>query len=129
MPYVRIEIPSHWSLCPREQIFNAIDAALVAALGVPPDDAFLRLCEYEPAKARLPARHGPHFSFIEVQLFPGRSLETKRRLYRELNERLQALGIPGNDIAIALVEIAQENWGLQGGRPGSEIDHGFQVER
>lgn len=129
MPYVRIEIPDPWPLGASEPLFDAIDAALVAALGVPPHDAFIRLCPYASATARLPARHGPLFTFIEVQLFPGRSEATKRCLYRELCERLQALGIPGADLVIALVEIARENWGLQGGRPASEIDPGFVVER
>lgn len=129
MPYVRIEIPSPWPLGPCEALFAAVEGALVAALGVPPGDAFLRLATYDSATARLPARHGPLFTFVEIQLFPGRSEATKRSLYRELCERLQALGIPGDDLAIALVEIARENWGLRGGRPGSEIDPGFLIER
>ncbi len=129
MPYARIEIPSDWSMCPRANLLHAVDAALVATLGVPPGDAFLRLFEYRRDDVLIPARHGPHFVFVEIQLFPGRQLDTKRSLYRGLTDRLQALGIPGSDISIALIEIALENWGLQGGRPGSEIDHGFVIER
>lgn len=129
MPYARIEIPADWSLCPRPQLLQAVDAAFVTALGVPPRDAFLRLFEYAPADALIPAWHGAHFIFIEIQLFAGRSLEAKRSLYRALVEQLAALGIPGNDVSIALVEIPQQNWGLRGGQPGSELDHGFVIER
>lgn len=129
MPYVRIEIPPHWPFGSPELLFDAVDGALVAALGVPPRDSFIRLFPYGDETARLPARHGPLFTFVEVQLFPGRCEATKRCLYRELCERLQALGIPGADLTIALVEIARENWGLQGGRPASDIDPGFRIER
>lgn len=129
MPYARIEISSGWSLCPREHLLQAVDDALVASLGVPPHDAFLRLFDYRFGDALTPARHGPHFVFVEIQLFPGRTIETKRKLYRTVAERLQSLGIPGNDITIALIEISQENWGVQGGQLVSEIDHGFVVER
>lgn len=122
MPYARIEIPRGWTLCPRRRLLDAVDESFVSVLGLPSRDSFLRLCEYDPDEgACVPARHGPHFLFLEIQMFAGRSLEIKRHLYRDLLSRLVALGLPAGDVTIALVEIPLDNWGLQGGCPASEL--------
>ena len=125
MPYARIEIPAGWSASRKNDLLDAVDAALVEVLGVPPNDAYLRLFEY--ADARVPHCHGPQFTFIEIQLFPGRRPQTKARLYRRLVDRLAGLGIPAADLTIALLEIPAENWGIRGGQPASAIDPGFPV--
>lgn len=127
MPYARIEIPAGWSAVLKGELLAAVDAALVDVLGVPPDDAFLRLFEYTGEDARVPRRHGPLFTFIEIQLFPGRRPETKARLYRQIVERLADLGIPPQDITIALLEIAPADWGICGGVPAATVDPGFTV--
>jgi phenylpyruvate tautomerase PptA (4-oxalocrotonate tautomerase family) len=127
MPYARLEIPAGRSAAAKHALLEAVDAALVDVLGVPPRDAFLRLFEYTAENALLPARHGPAFTFVEIQLFPGRRPETKARLYRALVDALAALGIPPADITIALIEIAPADWGIAGGRPAAEIDPGFAV--
>lgn len=128
MPYARLEIPAGWSAARKSALLDTVDAALVEVLGVPPRDAFLRIFEYAPEAARVPRCHGPLFTFIEIQLFPGRRPETKARLYRRLVERLGELGIPAPDITIALVEIAAGDWGIRGGVPASTIDPGFPVK-
>ena len=57
---------------------------------------------------------------VEITLFPGRSLEIKRRLYAALVEELGAFGVPASDIQTVLIEVEPVNWGLQG-IPASEI--------
>jgi phenylpyruvate tautomerase PptA (4-oxalocrotonate tautomerase family) len=61
-------------------------------------------------------------------MFSGRSHATKRTLYRQLVDRLEALGVPPTDVTIVIIESPRENWGVQGGLPASEIDLGFDVE-
>lgn len=116
MPYARIEIPTTWSLCSQQQLLDAIDSSFESMLGVPRHDAFLRIYTYNPlTSAKVPRCHGNDFLFVEIQLFSGRSLETKRQLYRDLKDRFIAYGLPENDVTIVLVEIPFDNWGLKDG--------------
>ena len=66
-------------------------------------------------------------TYIECTQFPGRSLEAKKRLYRLLVDRLEALGTPRRDVVIVLHEPPIENWGVHGGRPASEVDLGYSL--
>lgn len=127
MPYARIEVPVGLPAAVKTGILDGVDDALVEALGVPPRDAYLRLFEYHPELTRIPRRHGPLFSFVEIQMFPGRTPETKARLYRLLAGKFDALGIPPADLTIALVEIPQADWGVRGGLPATQVDHGFTI--
>lgn len=111
MPYARIEIASGRSAHEKSALLAAVDAAFVTVLGVPPNDAFLRLFEFNPENARIPRRHGAGFTFVEIQLYAGREPATKAALYCELASRLGALGLPSADLSIALVEIPRDNWG------------------
>ena len=122
MPYARIEIPATWTLCTHQHLLDTVDACFVSVLDVPPQDAFLRLNTYDaPASSRVPLCHGAHFVFIEIHLFPGRTIETKRRLFRDLIDRFAELGVPQNDVTIALIEVPLENWGLRGGRMAADL--------
>ncbi len=127
MPYVRIEAVGDWLAPQADALFDRIDAVLVAVLGVPPDDAFMRLECHPTGRSRLPRAADPRFVMVRVELFAGRSLDTKRALYQGLCAALEALGIPPGALCVALDEIALDNWGLQGGRPASELVFGFDL--
>ena len=51
---------------------------------------------------------------VSVDCFAGRSVEAKRRLYGEIVDRLEPLGIPGDHVSITLRESPTENWGIRG---------------
>ncbi|WP_227505833.1 MULTISPECIES: tautomerase family protein [Acinetobacter] len=76
----------------------------------------------------MPPNKSEKYTLIEICMFHGRSLETKKRLYQTLVKNLTELGIPKDDIFILLQEQASENWGIRGGIPASEVDLGFKVE-
>lgn len=114
MPYARIEIAIGRSPQEKSALLAAVDAAFVATLGVPPNDAFLRLFEFAPENARVPAHHGALFTFIEIQLFAGRDEAVKSALYCALAERLGALGVPARDLTIALIDLPRRDWGIAG---------------
>lgn len=126
MPYVRIETRGDWIKPMATALFDNVDAALVRVLKVPPDDALIRLTCHETELIRLPRTADPHFVFVEVALFPGRSLEVKRTLYRELTAAVAAIGVAEAHVTIALHEIGLEDWGI-GGRPASELQFAFPV--
>ncbi|MBU0992601.1 MAG: tautomerase family protein [Proteobacteria bacterium] len=64
---------------------------------------------------------------MTVAVFPGRSFQAKKVLYREIASQLNGLGIKGDDILIMLNEPPLENWGIRGGYPANEIDIGFKL--
>ena len=66
---------------------------------------------------------------IEITMFKGRSLEAKKRLYKNIVKNLTgALNIDGNDIIIVLHEPPLENWGIRGGKLPSETILGYKID-
>jgi phenylpyruvate tautomerase PptA (4-oxalocrotonate tautomerase family) len=61
-------------------------------------------------------------------VYSGRSLDAKRALYRAIVENLEPLGIPRDHVKVVVCESPRENWGISGGRAGSDADLGFEVE-
>lgn len=68
------------------------------------------------------------FVLVEITMFPGRSREAKRPLYRAIVQNLSALGIASQDVLIVLQESVMEDWGICGGIPADEVDLGFRVD-
>ena len=127
MPIVKIEVLRSR---PAPQIAAMIDAvyqAQLVAFKLPEDDKQIRYVEHRPECFPIPPGKTENFTFIEFQVFPGRSLDAKRKLYQGVVSRLGALGIQPSDITIVLHEPALENWGLRG-LPASEIDLGFNLD-
>lgn len=97
------------------------------ALKVPENDRQIRYVEYKPEHFAVPPGVSENYTFVEITMFPGRSIQAKRNLYREIVTRFGALGIPPQEILIVLNEPPLENWGLRGGVPASEMDLGFNL--
>jgi phenylpyruvate tautomerase PptA (4-oxalocrotonate tautomerase family) len=91
-------------------------------------DRTLRLIEHQPSHFACPPGKGPRYTLVEVTMFAGRSMDAKRSLYKGIVQRLGALGVPADDIKITLIEVLQENWGIRGGQPASEISLGFKID-
>lgn len=65
---------------------------------------------------------------ISIDCFTGRSVDTKRRLYRRIAESLEQCGIPQDHIKIVLRESSRENWGILGAQAGCDVDVGYKIE-
>jgi phenylpyruvate tautomerase PptA (4-oxalocrotonate tautomerase family) len=100
----------------------------VTALQVPTDDPTVSITEIDAGSVILPGGVGDRYTIVQITMFAGRSIETKRALYRGLCTSLTSAGIPLSDIVINIVEVPTDNWGVQGGIPASEVDLGFQVD-
>ena len=112
----------------RRAVIEAVNRAFVDALKVPKDTHPVRLCEHGDDAFLIPRQSSAAFTLIEATVYPGRTIETKRRLYAQMVHELGKTGIAAEDIRIVLYEVPRENWGLKGGIPASEIDLGFEVE-
>ena len=130
MPSVLIEVRAQHEREQELRIMEAVHSALRTAFRIPANDRNVRLLVHEPHRFECPPdRVRPDlYTHVSIDAFSGRSLDAKRSLYRCIVENLESTGIPRDHVKILLREIPRENWGLEGGKPGSEVELGFTVE-
>lgn len=128
MPLVKVEIIEGRSREYKKAILDGIHNALVEVFKIPDDDRIQRLYELSTNNFELASFKSDKFVLIEMTVFEGRSIEAKRALYSGIVRNLDDNpGIQGNDITIVLHEVPLDNWGIRGGKPGSEVDLGFKI--
>ncbi len=93
---------------------EAVYLALREALQVPEDDRQIRYVEHRPEHFWVAPGKSENYTLVEVLMFPGRSLETKRALYQGITQRFGALGIAPIDVMVVLTEPPMESWGVRG---------------
>lgn len=109
-------------------ISDLVHACAVEALGLPAEKRFHRVLALEPEAFFTPPDRSERYLIIEVIMFSGRSVETKKTFYRLLYERAAAeLKIEPIDLEIVILEAPRHDWGIRG-RAGDELDLAYQVE-
>lgn len=127
MPAVQI-ITGEWARGRESDLIDAVQSAMVSTIKIPEWDRDVIVDLYDAVQRAVPSGKSERYTRIEIKLFSGRSIEAKRELYRAIVENLAALGVPELETKIILVEVPMQNWGLRGGKPGSDIEIGFKVE-
>ena len=112
----------------RKSILDVVHSSLVTAFKIPEHDRIQRIIEIDSDNFEYPAGKSDKYITIEMTIFPGRSIEAKRTLYREIVAGLKALGIPIEDILIVLQESPLQNWGIRGGYSADQVDMGFKLD-
>jgi phenylpyruvate tautomerase PptA (4-oxalocrotonate tautomerase family) len=110
----------------KQAILDTLHAAFVDALKIPPGDRNQLVHEYAPE--HFEARYGPEAVFVEAVVFPGRSVDAKRKLYRAIADGLAAAGVARDQILIVLHEPPLENWGIRGGQAACDVQLGFKID-
>ena len=128
MPLVKITIRKGRSREEKRVLMDGVHAALVDAFEIPEGDRNQRLLEVEPDNFEYPEGKTKDYTIIEMTVFPGRSVEAKRKLYQNIVVNLKKINIQPNDILIVLKEPPLENWGIRGGYPANEVDLGFKLD-
>jgi phenylpyruvate tautomerase PptA (4-oxalocrotonate tautomerase family) len=128
MPLTRIEVRKKWPPAQQQAIIEAVCSAQCEALKLPEHDRQVRLIEHSADLFYVPPDKSENFTLVEISLFAGRSMDAKRALYKAIVSNLGTLGIAAADVFIVLNEIPQENWGIRGGVPASDVDLGFKVD-
>jgi len=127
MASAKIEVRKSRSAAEITDLIDAVYQAVREALKVPEDDNHIRYIEHKPEHFAVPPGNPENRTFVEITLFPGRSLDAKRKLYQSIVQRFGELGIVPSDIFIVLNEPSLDNWGIRG-VPASEIDLGFKLD-
>jgi phenylpyruvate tautomerase PptA (4-oxalocrotonate tautomerase family) len=108
-------------------VSDALHAAAIDALRLPPEKRFHRFVPLEPDCFIAPPDRSPDYTIIEVSMFAGRSTETKKAYLRAIFAGLAELGIAADDVEITITETPRENWGIRG-VPGDELALNYRVE-
>ena len=126
MPLVKIELKKGREKSEVIKIRDAIMDAVVEGLRLPSYDRNIRVMEYEEAFFTL---NTPYEILIEIAMFSGRTIETKKNLYKTIVERVERTKLlKKENIFIVLNEQTLENWGIKGGTIATEVNLGFKVD-
>jgi|SRR5580658_1863948 phenylpyruvate tautomerase PptA (4-oxalocrotonate tautomerase family) len=106
----------------------AIHSCVVEALQFPATKRAHRFFHLEAEDFYFPASASPRYTIIEISMFEGRSVETKKQLIRLLFERVcQRADRKPDEVEITISETPKHNWGFRGS-PGDELALGYKVE-
>lgn len=110
------------------RLSDTIHSCVVDALSFPQDKRAHRFFPLEVEDFYYPAGRTPRYTIVEISMFEGRSVETKKNLIRLLFERTRAeLDLAPADLEVTITETPKHNWGFRG-QPGDEIDLDYKVE-
>jgi len=125
MPNTQIHVRKKYSADEARAIIEAVHTALSIVFQLPQYDRNIRLVVHEPDHFACPLHltQPASFTWIEIDCFVGRSIETKRKLYQQLIHHL----VPKDHVSILIRETQLENWGIRGGKAASDVDLGFDV--
>ncbi len=112
----------------KAELSDVIHSCVVDALHFPEDKRAHRFFPLDPSDFYYPSGRTTKYTIIEISMFEGRSVETKKHLIRLLFERVyQQLNITPQDLEITITETPKHNWGFRG-MPGDEIELNYKVE-
>lgn len=112
----------------RDAISDAIHVSAMAAFGLPNEKRFHRFCGLDAADFIYPGDRSRHYTIIEVSMFEGRAVETKKAFIRQVFAELATrCAIEPRDVEITITETPRHNWGIRG-VPADELTLGYTVE-
>ncbi|PQV64965.1 Tautomerase enzyme [Abditibacterium utsteinense] len=111
----------------KPQVSEAIHAAVMQHLALPPEKRFHRFIALEREDFVFPSDRSENYLILEISMFEGRALETKKSLIRALFANLGALGFAAQDVEITIFETPRANWGIRG-LCGDELGLSYKVE-
>ncbi|MGN2251427.1 tautomerase family protein [Frateuria sp. GZRe14] len=127
MPFTHVAIPAGTPPADKAAIARGVHEAMVAALGIPDDDFFQMVCEYQPGdflfdRGFLGVQRSDRVVVIRITLRRGRSDAMKRDLYARVAANLgRDADIRPQDVFVYLVENDFSDWSVGGGRMSMEI--------
>jgi phenylpyruvate tautomerase PptA (4-oxalocrotonate tautomerase family) len=97
-------------------------------LGLPENKKFQRYFPLDAEDFQYPPDRSAAYTIVEISMFEGRSMETKKdliqQLYKQIHEKLL---LPVHDLEITIFETPRAHWGIRG-LPGDELELNYNVE-
>jgi phenylpyruvate tautomerase PptA (4-oxalocrotonate tautomerase family) len=113
----------------KTHVSDVIHSCVVDALQLPQGKRAHRFFLMDAADFFVPEGQGrsEHYTIIEISLFEGRSVDTRKHLIMLLFERLQGVGLTPADVEITITETPRQNWGFRG-QTGDEVTLDYKVD-
>jgi hypothetical protein len=111
----------------KADLSDIIHACIMEALQYPADKRAHRFFLLDPSDFFYPAGRTERYTIVEFSMIEGRSVDTKKQLIRLMFERVQSLGISGQDLEMTIFETPKSNWGFRG-LPGDEHQLNYKIE-
>jgi phenylpyruvate tautomerase PptA (4-oxalocrotonate tautomerase family) len=112
MPLVTISVRRGRSEQEKQAISEAVHRSLVEEIGIPDGDFNHRILDLDEADWHLPAGRSERMVCVEIRMYPGRTAEMKRALFRSIARKLEALGMAAEDAFVVIDEPPRENWSV-----------------
>ncbi|MFC8191677.1 tautomerase family protein [Cellulomonas sp. NPDC057328] len=110
----------------RQEVSDAVHAAVTSAWGLPQEKRFHRFLWLDDAD--LVAPRGDAYLIVEVVCFTGRSRAAVRALIAAFYDDVApALGLAADDLEVVVLESPPTHWGIRG-RSGDELTLDYRVD-
>lgn len=111
----------------RNKVSDTLHSCVVDAFKYPENKCAHRFFYLDPEDFFYPEGRSNQYTIIEISLFEGRSITSKKYLYQLIFDRFEKdLKISPNDVEITLTETPLHNWGIRG-KPADELKLGYKV--
>jgi phenylpyruvate tautomerase PptA (4-oxalocrotonate tautomerase family) len=112
----------------KKVLSDVIHSCVVDALQFPPDKRAHRFFPMAAEDFYFPASASPRYTIIEISMFEGRTIETRKNLIRMLFARIgERCDRKPNEIEVTITETPRHNWGFRG-LPGDEVGLSYKVD-
>ncbi|MEH2158188.1 tautomerase family protein [Nostoc sp.] len=112
----------------KAELSNIIHTSVIEVLQLTPEKRFHRFFPLDKSDFFYPSDRSDNYLIIEISMFEGRSVETKKQLIRLVIKNIsEKLNISVYDIEITIFETPKYNWGIRG-LPGDELILNYKVE-
>lgn len=109
------------------ELSSIIHGCVVDAFQYPAGKRFHRFIHLEREDFLFSEDRSDQYTIIEISIFEGRTVESKKKLIALLFERISSeLQIEPNDVEITIFETPKHNWGIRG-LPGDELQLNYKV--
>lgn len=122
MPFVRISLPKKLSQETKNSISISVHNSLIKEFNIPKNDYFHIIEELEAEQIKFPEsyleiEHSSDIVYIQIIAGQGRTLEQKKKLYKEIAIQIStSTSITKNNVIIVLIENdGMQNWSFGNG--------------
>lgn len=121
MPFVRIDLIRGRRPEEIRAIADAAHRAIVDVLAIPERDRFQVITEHDAdhvvaLDAGLGFERSDRLVMIQIFTQAGRTTEVKQQVFAAVAERLEPLGIAGEDVFVSIFENGPQDWSFGFGR-------------
>lgn len=117
MPLTKVHLRRGASTEKKRAIADAVQETLIASLGIPEQDRFLVIAEYDdenfvhtPSFDAFGLTYTDELLMIEISFVAGRQDEVKKGLIADLDRRLvQKAGVRPDDVFVVIYEVPPAN--------------------